>query len=310
MSKGELLLKLSELDIPATDDDGLPIYIPPDDRLRNYHGLDTSYYRMDFMKEGLSTHPDSRICSPGDIKMQAVLKNIDVPYRLFRSAIELFSSSIEAYFDQDERPQNLKCYPASILTFWSGFETLVRFMIEKLVSTTRDIPIPITEYLLEIENQVDKSGTIKSHPRYRPVLDRYSIFLKYAYGLSIDRGSKTWQNLAQAQELRDYYTHLNVNVARSTKSSEVLTFMESILVGLIWPSCLVRKTIYLEVYELYFLWKVLYEASSGSADHIEEPFLKSSQVESWEMFHCNFDNVDSKKYPNSKEQMDQLGLSR
>ena len=309
MNKDDLLAKLGELDIPSTDDDGLPIHILPDERLRNYHHLDTSYYRIDFMKEGNSTHPDSRICSPDDRKMQAVLKNIDVPYRLFRSAIELFSTSIEAYFDQDERPKNLKYYPAVILTFWSGFETLVRFLIEEFVITTSKLPLTIADYLLEIERQVDKSGTITEHSRYRPVLDRYSLFLKYAYDLPIDRGSKIWQDLVRAQELRDYYTHLNVNVARSTKSSEVLAFMENILVGLIWPSCLLKKTIYLDVYELYFLWKVLFEASSSCSDHIEEPFMKSFPGKSWEMFHCNFKNVDSKRYPNSKEQMDQLGLN-
>ena len=306
MTRDRLLDKLSVMDIPATDDEGIRIVIPPDERLRKVHGLDTSYYRAGLGREGSTTHPDTRICSPEDMSMQTILKNMDVPYRLFRSAIELFSTSLIEYVDHDASPNNLRYYPAVILTFWSGFETLVRFMIEEFVVASSGIPVQIEEFLVEKESAVDKLGKIERRPRYRPVLDRYSVFLKYAYGLSVDRGSKVWQNLEKAQELRDYYTHLNVNIARSVKSSQVLLFMENILLGLIGPSCQIGKTIYLEMYELYFLWSVLYEASLNCTDHVEEPFLKSFSELSWEMFHCNFLGVDSKKYPNSKEQTEQL----
>ena len=237
--------------------------------------------------------------------MQALLKNTDVPYRLFRSAIELLSTSITDYIEKNSRPKNLKYYPAIILTFWSGFETLVRLLIEKLVRTTSGMPSVIVDFLLEAENQVDRSGVVSQRVRHRPVLDRYSVFLKYAYDLHINHGLTPWQNLVRAQELRDYYTHLKVNVPKSTKLSEVLLLMESVLAGLIWPSCLIKKTIYLEQYELYFLWSVLYKISLKCQDFVEEPFQKSF-AESWEMFHCNFNNVDVKKYPNSAEQLAQL----
>jgi hypothetical protein len=76
---------------------------------------------------------------------------------------------------------------------------------------------------------------------------------------------------------------------------------EAIMMALIWPSCELKRTLLLGVYRLYEVWVRLKELQS---DYVEQPFFKDWPRDNGYMFHCNFDNVDTSRFPNSKEWME------
>ncbi|WP_321991466.1 hypothetical protein [Marispirochaeta aestuarii] len=283
------------------------INILPDTRISKIHKLDTSYYRIDYAAEGLSTHADTRICRPNEKSLQKVLKNLDVPRELFFSAFHLILDSFLEYKESKKEIHTMKYYPSIILTFWSGFETLIRFLSELYVSTAIDVPLEVKDYLLETEGKIKPDLTIKTVNKYNPVLDRYAVLLKYAYNFDRDKGSKQWQNIIKAKYLRDYFSHLKVDEPKSVSCSEVLIYMENILLSIIYPCCEIKKTIFLGIYEIYNVWNEIYKLSQSLIDHIEEPFHKSfpdAHIQFW----CNFENVDNKRFPNSQEHLRELGI--
>lgn len=226
---------------------------------------------------------------------------MDVPDRLFEAGLKLFADSIIAYHDKKERKGNIRYYPSAIMTFWGGFETYVRYSSELMLTTVKDIPQLIADYLREQEAYVNKKGEKCFKDRYRPLLDRYALLLKYGYNYTVDRGSKHWQDLQKAKDLRDYYTHLDIHDPRAVSSIEVLGYMEAIMMALIWPSCELNRTIMLGIYRLYETWARLVELQT---EYIEQPFFKDWCMDGLHMFHCNFDNVDTSRYPNTKEWME------
>jgi hypothetical protein len=125
--------------------------------------------------------------------------------------------------------------------------------------TSKDIPEGISNYLREQTIEVDKRGALKLSERYRSVLDRYAVLLRYGFGVQVDRGATYWQGLQKAQELRDYYTHIEVVKSRSVSCAEVLDFMEAILLGIITPSSLAKRTLMLDIFYLYDGWVDLSE---------------------------------------------------
>jgi hypothetical protein len=115
----------------------------------------------------------------------------------------------------------------------------------------------------------------------------------------VDRGAKHWQRLEAAGDLRDYYTHLDVTDPRSVSASQVLDFMEAVLLGIIWPSCEIRRTQLLGIYTLHGMWDSLRELTH---EYTEQPLFKDWPFgDSRYMFHCPFDNVDTSRFPNSEE---------
>ena len=157
------------------------------------------------------------------------------------------------------------------------------------------IPAAVRYFLLEVEEVVLANGTIRTRARYQPVLDRYSVFIHYAYNHKIDKGNRFWQNLAKGKALRDYYTHLDMQKPRSITSAEVSTFIEATLLGLIWPSSLLQRTLLLGQYQLYEIWA---ELQKFVVPYRERPFFLNWHLagEPYQ-FHCNFENVDAVRYP-------------
>ena len=137
------------------------------------------------------------------------------------SALQLLADSIVAYAEPTKREGQIRYYPAIVLTFWSGFESFVRYSSELLLVTVPSVPAPVGLFLRENENVVDSRGTIGTRVRYQSVLDRYSVFLAHAYGLQIDRGSRYWQALVKAKDLRDSYTHVDVIAPRAIITAEI-----------------------------------------------------------------------------------------
>jgi hypothetical protein len=265
-------------------------------RLTRTHGLDLSYLEtMDW--EGSSGHKHTRL---GDGEsLDALTRSSDMPDRLMYSALQLLGDSIVAYADADKRDGEFRYYPAVVLTFWSGFESFVRYSSELLLLTVPGIPAPVALYLKELENVVDAHGKVSTRTRYQSVLDRYSVFLFHAYGLKIDRGSAFWQGLAKAKALRDSYTHVDVNTPRAITTSEVLEFIERTLLGLIWPSSLAARTLMLHEYLLYEIWEGLGKLAE---DFRERPFFLDWHLKEPSLFHCNFDGVDEERYPSVRSE--------
>lgn len=267
---------------------------PLHSRLEEEHDLDTSYLNT-INREEFSTHPDKHICGSDEEILHQITKNKDVPYSLMEASLKLFGKSIVEYYDSDNNEGCFQYYPSIILTFWSGFETFVRYYSELMDLTVKDDEIPkvVSDFLLEKENYIKNSGKIGERTRYHSVLDRYNVLIKYGYELSLDKSMIFWQRLKEAQKLRDYYTHLDVNECKPISTESLLEYMESLLLGIIWPSCELGKTIFLDVYPLYFIWAELKELS---VSYTEKPFFADWNI-NMHAFHCNFENIDTSRFP-------------
>jgi len=252
---------------------------------------------LDF--EGSTSHPSSRLCPADENRIHTLTRNSDMPFNLFNAGLRLFADSIIEYHGKDIRKSEIRYYPSVILTFWSAFETFVRYSSVTMLITVRNIPNAIERYLREQEEFLDRKGFIKTRTRYQSVLERYVVLLRYGYNYKIDRGNKHWQSLEEAKTLRDYYTHLDVNDPRSISSIEVLDFMEAVLIGIIWPSSEIQRTLLLNIYFLYY---ILAELKEMTEEYIENPLLKDFLIGKRYGFYCPFKNVDTDRFPNYQEE--------
>jgi hypothetical protein len=268
----------------------------PHDRITQVHGLDQSYLEsLDW--DGSSGHWNTRHCAEQADWLLPLTRNLDVPLRLLETAMRLFADSILVYHDRTDRKGELHYYPPVILTFWSGFETFVRLSGEIMLNTVKGVPPEVSNYLRELETYSDATGEVRTRERYQGVLNRYAVLLRHGYEYKVDRGSKHWQRLAGAKALRDYYSHINVGEPRALTSTEVLDFMEAVMIGIIWPSTELKRTQLLGIYRLYSTLDMLREATE---DYTERPFFKDWKLNSRSLaFHCPFENVDIDKFPNS-----------
>jgi hypothetical protein len=175
---------------------------------------------------------------------------------------------------------------------------------EFMLFTSKGIPEEVAKYLREQIVEVDGKGDLRTSDRYRNVLDRYAVLLRYGFGLQVDRGATYWQELKKAQDLRDYYTHIKVAASRSISSAEVLDFMESVLLGIIVPSSLAKRTLMLNIFYLYDRWVDLSELTHDALPrgHVEQPFFHSAKMEGSFTSYCPFVSVDTDRFPNSDEE--------
>ncbi len=284
---------------PEPDEDGFVPHEYPHSRLQSVHKLDFSHFKDRSDWEGASTHPYTRLCLKDNSTIRALTRNQDVPERLFETALRLFADSIIAYHGRDQREGDLHYYPPVILTFWSGFETFVRRSSELMIATVRDVPNPIANFLQEQEFVVDTRGTVALRPRFRPVLDRYAILLARGYKWQVDRGSHFWKNLIAAKELRDYYTHLDITEPRAITSGEVLQYMEAILLAIIWPSSVLKRTLLTGVFGVYAFWELM---TRYATEFRERPFFLDWHLGGPYLFHCNFEDVDATRFPNMDDE--------
>ncbi len=291
MTADEISEEIELLFTPEHDEGGLVRRGIRQPRLMKKHHLDLSYLEtIDW--EGSSMHKHTRLQASDEV--DALTRNSDMPDRLMGSALQLLGDSIVRYADAEKREGEIRYYPPVILTFWSGFESFVRYASELFLVTVPTVEVPVRNYLREMESVVDERGRIGTRTRYQSVLDRYSVFLASAYGLNVDRGSPFWQRLVKAKTLRDSYTHIDVNVPRAITTKDVLEFIEDTLLGLIWPSALLHKTIMLEQYFLYDIW---YGLRGLAVDYRERPFFMDWYLKEPSLFHCNFDGVDEDRFP-------------
>lgn len=285
---------------PEPDEDGTVLREYPNKRLREHYKLDFTYMEsVDW--EGSSVHRYTRLCPSDEHRIQTLTKNQDVPDRLFGTALHLFADSIIEYHEKSGEGGELRFYPPVLLTFWAGFEAFVRYSSELLIVTARNLPPEVKNYLSEEDSYLNRKGEITSRTKFQGVLDRYAVFLKYAYEYDADKGADFWQRLVKAKELRDYYTHLNVSVPREVSSDEVLSYIEAILLAIIVPSSNLQRTLMLGVYWIYEIWNTLYEYS---VEYIERPFFMNWHLNEEYLFHCNFKNINQERFPSMRERME------
>jgi hypothetical protein len=292
---------------PEPDEDGLLPHEYPAPRLASLHQLRFDYFEKDGTWEGSSVHHFTRHCPSNQVRVHALTRNQDVPERLFESALRLFADSLVLRTGEKKREGDLRYFPPAILTFWAGFETYVRRASELLIATTRGLPTPVASFLQEREICVASNGQIKERTRFQSVLDRYALLLQYGYGWAPDKGSKFWQRLVAAKDLRDYYTHLDITEPRAITSAEVLEFMEGVLLGMIWPSSVLQRTLMLGVFRVYELWNFLNQAHEP---YTERPFFLQWSLKREYQFHCNFENVNDELFPNTEQRLAKRGAGR
>jgi hypothetical protein len=274
---------------------GAPEY--PHTRLKAAHALDFTY--MDSPSwEGSSGHRYTRLCGASDDALNTLTRNSDIPVRLMMSAVRLLADSIIEYSGSEKREGDIRYYPAIVLTFWSGFETFVKHASELFLLTVKDIPSPVRHCLQETEEVFGENGTIRRRTRYQSILHRYAVFMSYAYTHRVDRAHRIWQNLEKAKQLRDYYTHLDMNEPRSITTKDVMEFVENTLLGLIWPSSLLQRTLLIGQYHVYNTWVELKQMAD---EYRERPLFLDWHSEEPKLFHCNFENVDTTTYPSVRD---------
>jgi hypothetical protein len=262
----------------------------------------------DFLWEGATWHPNTRSWPEGEPGGDELTRSMDVPGRLFLSALRVFADSIVTYSKakDEEKPTGLRFYPPVILTFWSGFEAFVRHSSELMIHTGKDLPGPVADYLRDELTTVGRKGVIDKQTRYQPVLDRYSVLLHYGFGYNVNRGHKYWQALEKAKDLRDYYTHIDAMNSRAISSGDVLDYMEAVMLGIVWPSVEVKRTLLLGIYDIHWMWDQVRELAQL---HMPDGYTEAPFFHSWHlggerhMFYCPFTNVDNKKFPNVDEEM-------
>lgn len=284
---------------PEPDEDGIAPREFPNKRIREHYGLNMSYMES-FDWEGSSVHKYTRLCPSEEERIHVLTRNQDVPYRLFGTALRLFADSIIEYHDKNDKEGELRFYPPIVLTFWAGFEAFVRYSSELLIVTVNGLPAEIVNFLSEQEKYIDRKDEVSVRAKYQGVLDRYAVFLKYAYNFDVTKGDKYWQDLVRAKELRDYYTHLDVSEPREIRSQEVLLFMEAILLAIIIPSAELQRTLMLGVYWLYEIWTML---NDYNVEHTERPFFMNWRLKEEYLFHCNFESVDRECFRSMRERL-------
>src|SRR5258708_4687350 len=253
----DLIDEIDSIFNPEPDEDGYHREWPSE-RLRDHHCLSFAYMEG-FLWEGATTHPNTRLWPEKEPGGDELTRSMDVSRRLFYSALRVFGDSILTYACQhdDRNPSELRYYPPVILTFWSGFEAFVRHSSELMIHTSKDLPEAVAEYLRDEQTVVDRKGAIKQETKHRPALDRYAVLLQYGMGHKVDRGNKYWQGVERARDLRDYYTHIDAMNSRALSSDDVLDFLETVMLGIIWPSSAVERTLQLGIFDLYWMWDQL-----------------------------------------------------
>ena len=305
MEYDELAAEIDGIFNPEPDEDRTPREFAHK-RLTEKYGLDFKFMET-WNWEGSTAHPNTRLWPKREPGGNDLTRSMDVPIRLFLAGLHVFADSIVAYRSAEDEPSRLHYYPPVILTFWSAFEAFVRHSSELMIHTSKDLPQPIADYLRDEATTVDNRGVIGSERRHRAALDRYAVLLQYGFGYKIDKGSKHWQELVKAKNLRDYYTHIDAMNSRSISSDEVLDYIEAVLLGMLWPSSAVQRTILLGIHDMYWTCVQLGDLARTylPKGHIEQPFFHSIKLgdESY-MFYCPFTNVDEAKFQNSRQQRD------
>jgi hypothetical protein len=93
--------------------------------------------------------------------------------------------------------------------------------------------------------------------------------------------------------------------SRALSQNDVMDYLETVMLGIIWPSAEVKRTLLLGVFDMYWVWDQIRELASNHLPdgHVEQPFFHSLPLNGQcHTFYCPFTNVDNQKFPNSDEE--------
>jgi len=290
VERPELEAALEAIFNPELDEHGLASDTPPHPRLIKAHGLDASYWKQ---FEFGSTSRFSRLVQDPHDPLNEIIASLSAPFHLFWSALRLFGDSILAYHKLQQRRGPFRFYPPIIATAWAGLEAFVRLYSEMLVRVGRSLPEAVSKVLVEVEEYVERDGSVNGRFRPRPVLERYWLFLKYGYGYEFDRGSKIWQDGEAAYSKRNELVHYDVLSTPSLTSTDVFTFIESVLLLLMAPSVSLKRSIFSSQHEIYWALAEL----EGLIEEFEERPTHKGWPFSDYLFPCSFENIDDDRYP-------------
>lgn len=265
---------------------------PPLERLGIEFKLDTSYWRP-FEYGSLS--PLMRQATTHNDELAAIAKAQQVPRELFMGTLRLFADSIIEYDEKRPRIGPYRFYPAILMSGWASFESFVRIYSELLVKTVPTLPAVVSEALLEKRATIDEQGKITSRRTPQPLLSRYAWLLKFGYGCNYDQGSRIWQLGRAAMTKRNELVHYEFSDMPALSTTQLWEFLESILLLLIGPSSLIKKSLMPSQYELY---GVLSDLRPLIEEFEGKPFLKDWPLDLEAIiFPCAFDRVDEAQFP-------------
>jgi len=66
------------------------------------------------------------------------------------------------------------------------------------------------------------------------------------------------------------------------------------LLGIIWPSAELQKTQLIGIFDLYWIWDALRNATE---EYTERPFLMDWELSGQDLIYCPFKNVDVSRFP-------------
>jgi hypothetical protein len=89
MPNGELAAEIDSLFNPEVDEDSSPREFPHT-RLVTNHGFNFDFMEGFFDWEGSTSHPNTRICPSEEKGVGVLIKNSDVPLRLFEAALRVY----------------------------------------------------------------------------------------------------------------------------------------------------------------------------------------------------------------------------
>lgn len=295
----ELRSEIEAILEPEPDDDGGLPHFPPHPRLREYHGLDTFYFKGPWDLAGDTAH--ERLIRGADDPLWDTIECVTVPMSLFSASLCLFADSLITYHESKERDGVYRFYPPILMTIWSAFEAWVRISSEMLVKANPSLHQSVKDTLLEERRLVERKGAIIVKPDRRSVLDRYWLLLKYGCNLEYDRGGRFWQAGERVATVRDSLVHYDVAKAPELRTSEMWAHMEAVFLLLIAPSVMIGRSLYLDQYDYYYALAKLQPLIS---EFEERPVHKGWSRHGTVIFYCPFDGVDATRYPKRFPQHD------
>ena len=291
----EMEERLQPILYPESDPGDSWMSSPPHKRLERQHGLDCSYWSPYEFSSG-SIY--SRLLRDEDDPIFNPVECITVPTTLCLSALRLLGRAMVDYSDQSDDDVRrgrgpLRYFPSILMTYWAGFEAFLRLECELLLAMVEGLPDPVQLTLLEREEYVDKSGTVKRRSRRRPTLDRYWLLLKYGHGLEFNRGGAVWQAAESANTARNVLVHYEVTEAPVLSCRDLWRHLEAITLLWVGPSAEIDRSVYHAQFDLYYMIADL----EPLLLNFEERPLHKDWPRGGVLIPCSLLGVDDTKYP-------------
>lgn len=217
-----------------------------------------------------------------------------VAQNLFASAIRTLADSIVFYHASSSRRGAYRFYPSAILSTWGAFEFFVRHTSELLILTADALPQPVALFLREEVPQLGRQGAVVLGLKTSSVVARYEVLLRHGFNFSVDHGCRHWQGLRDARNLRNRFAHLDTSERHEILTDDVFRYIESVLVAIIWPSAMLRRTLLPGVFHFH---SQLRDLRRLALPFSERPMLVDFATDEDVHFYNPFENICGERFP-------------